>query len=118
MRLFSCDHCDQVVHFDNRQCVRCGYRLGFGADRLDMYALEPAGEPNWTVDGENRTVRFCANAGLERSISASTRPSVAADPDRKRRRSEIRQDEGAEMRAGACMAILSEMNTMVTKRRW
>ena len=65
MRLFSCDHCDQVVHFDNRQCVRCGYRLGFGADRLDMYALEPAGEPNWTVDGESRTVRFCANAGLD-----------------------------------------------------
>ncbi|WFU09753.1 putative zinc-binding metallopeptidase [Rhizobium sp. CB3090] len=65
MRLFACDHCGQPVHFDNRQCVRCGYQLGFVPERLAMYALEADG-PNWRLVGEpTRIVRFCANATLD-----------------------------------------------------
>lgn len=66
MRLFDCDHCGQSVHFDNRQCVRCGYRLGFVPDRLAMFSLEPAQEPNWHLVVEPaRSVRFCSNAALD-----------------------------------------------------
>jgi hypothetical protein len=66
MRLFDCDHCGQSVHFDNRQCVRCGYRLGFVPDRLAMFALEPDPEPNWRIVSEpSRSVRFCSNAALD-----------------------------------------------------
>ncbi|AVA20617.1 MULTISPECIES: putative zinc-binding metallopeptidase [unclassified Rhizobium] len=66
MRLFACDHCGQPVHFDNRQCVRCGYQLGFVPERLAMYALEADEVPNWRLVAEpTRIVRFCANATLD-----------------------------------------------------
>ncbi|MBB5571731.1 MULTISPECIES: zinc-binding metallopeptidase family protein [Rhizobium] len=65
MRLFACDHCGQPVHFDNRQCVRCGYQLGFVPERLAMYALEADGS-NWRLVADpTRLVRFCANAALD-----------------------------------------------------
>jgi len=66
MRLFTCDHCGQPVHFDNRQCVRCGHQLGFVPDRLAIYALEPDEGPSWHLVSEAaRHVRFCANAELD-----------------------------------------------------
>lgn len=66
MRLFTCDNCDQVIHFDNRLCVRCNHRLGFFASDLSMHALESRDEVNWQlVSDPNRLVRFCANAGLD-----------------------------------------------------
>ncbi|MBB3408707.1 hypothetical protein FHT87_002610 [Rhizobium sp. BK316] len=66
MRLFACDNCDQVIHFDNRQCVRCNHRLGFFAGDLSTHALESFDEANWQlVSDPNRLVRFCANAGLD-----------------------------------------------------
>ena len=66
MKLFACDNCDQVVHFDNRQCVRCNHRLGFLPGDLSMHALEPREETIWQlVSDPDREVRFCANAGLD-----------------------------------------------------
>ncbi|MBB3592220.1 hypothetical protein FHX08_002564 [Rhizobium sp. BK529] len=66
MRLFACDNCDQVIHFDNRQCVRCNHRLGFFAGDLSVHALESRDEVNWQlVSDPTRLVRFCANAGLD-----------------------------------------------------
>lgn len=66
MRLFACDNCDQVIHFDNRQCVRCNHRLGFFAGDLSMHALESRDEANWQlVSDPDRLVQFCANAGLD-----------------------------------------------------
>ncbi|WP_320199089.1 zinc-binding metallopeptidase family protein [Agrobacterium sp. rho-13.3] len=62
MQLFSCAACGQPVHFDNRSCVKCGHRLVFVPETLSMEALEPAGEPNWTlVSRPQKTIRFCAN---------------------------------------------------------
>ena len=66
MRLFACDNCDQVVHFDNRQCVRCNHRLGFLPEDLAMHALEPRDDLAWQlVARPERAVRFCSNAGLD-----------------------------------------------------
>lgn len=66
MKLFACDNCDQVVHFDNRRCVRCNHRLGFLPNDLSMHALEPQDERMWQlVARPQHKVRFCANAGLD-----------------------------------------------------
>ncbi|WP_064710920.1 zinc-binding metallopeptidase family protein [Rhizobium bangladeshense] len=66
MKLFACDNCDQVVHFDNRHCVRCNHRLGFLPGDLAMHALEPCEETVWQlVSNPDRRVRFCTNAGLD-----------------------------------------------------
>lgn len=62
MRLFSCAACGQPVHFDNRSCVKCGHRLVFVPETLSMEAVEPAGEPDWSLVADaSRKVRFCAN---------------------------------------------------------
>ncbi len=66
MRLFACDYCDQVVHFDNRDCVSCGHRLGFVPELMAMYALETAGEAQSQLVGMPSERRvFCSNAALD-----------------------------------------------------
>ncbi len=62
MRLFRCHHCHNPVHFDNRSCVNCGFRLGFSPDDMDMLALTPDGELFARVDRPQWTYRFCPNA--------------------------------------------------------
>lgn len=62
MQLFSCAACGQPVHFDNRSCVKCGHRLVFVPETLSMEAVEPAGDPNWSlVSNPDRQIRYCAN---------------------------------------------------------
>ncbi len=66
MKLFQCQCCGQVLHFENTTCLRCGRSLGYlpGNDR--MAAVEPDG-PQWQVaapDGgpaEDNRWRFCRN---------------------------------------------------------
>ncbi|MEY9098021.1 hypothetical protein ABIA24_000930 [Sinorhizobium fredii] len=66
MRLFSCDFCNQVVHFDNRQCISCGHRLGFDPELMAMYALESAGGTQWQLAGKPFETRvFCSNASVD-----------------------------------------------------
>jgi hypothetical protein len=65
MRLFRCDNCGNPIHFDNRVCLNCGFRLGFAPEALGMYALTPhEHDPMlWRrVDNPVRVYRFCANA--------------------------------------------------------
>ena len=63
MKRFRCQACDNVVHFENRTCGRCGHRLGYMPELGIVGALDPAGEPNWTAAGTDRAPRrFCANA--------------------------------------------------------
>jgi hypothetical protein len=63
MKLFRCQACDNIVYFENRDCGRCGRRLGYIPELEVIAALEPEVGQNWTplgVDGVLR--RFCANA--------------------------------------------------------
>lgn len=64
MRLFECDNCGQPIHFDNRNCVNCGHRLGFVPGQLTMHALaEDTDEGGWRlVSDPAERVFFCANA--------------------------------------------------------
>lgn len=79
MQLFSCAACGQPVHFDNRSCVKCGHRLVFVPESLSMEALEPAGDPNWSlVSDPSRQIRFCAN-----EVNDVCNWSVPADSDHK-----------------------------------
>jgi hypothetical protein len=40
LRVFSCDSCDQLVFFENADCLRCLHPLGFVLERRDLIALE------------------------------------------------------------------------------
>ena len=62
MRLFGCQNCGQVLFFDNRNCGRCGHRLGFVPTTRDLSALTVDG-PVWTALAEpGGKFRFCINA--------------------------------------------------------
>lgn len=79
MRLFTCAACGQPVHFDNRSCVQCGHRLVFVPETLSMEALEPAGDPDWSlVSNPSHKVRFCAN-----EVNDVCNWSVPAESDKK-----------------------------------
>ena len=40
MKIFHCDHCDQLVFFENTQCVSCGHLLAFLPDLAEIGSLE------------------------------------------------------------------------------
>lgn len=63
MKLFRCQACEQVLHFENTSCERCGHALGFLADSARLTALEPLGDGVFeTLAAPARRVRYCANA--------------------------------------------------------
>ncbi|AHE98734.1 zinc-binding metallopeptidase family protein [Thioalkalivibrio paradoxus] len=63
MQLYRCQSCGHRVYFENVVCTRCGHRLGFLPDRLQISALEPVGRNVFTAlaatDGTR--YRLCAN---------------------------------------------------------
>jgi len=62
MKLFQCQHCGQILYFENRACERCGHRLGFLPETATLSALEPDGEAWHALAEPRQTYRFCANA--------------------------------------------------------
>jgi len=66
MKLFSCAACQQVVHFENSQCTKCGHALAFLPDRSLLAAIEPVpGAPGIFValgpDAERARYKLCGN---------------------------------------------------------
>jgi len=63
MKLFYCQACEQVLHFENTRCERCGHALGFLADGAMLTALKPLADGVFeTLAQPARRVRHCANA--------------------------------------------------------
>ena len=62
MKLFGCQHCGQMLYFENTGCVRCGHRLGFLAETATLSALEPAGDAWRPLAATERPMKFCRNA--------------------------------------------------------
>jgi hypothetical protein len=67
MRLYTCDHCHSPIHFDNRVCGTCGYRLGFVTETLTLHAMamDYAGARWQVLHRTDASYRFCANASLD-----------------------------------------------------
>lgn len=65
MKLFRCQVCGNIIHFENRKCERCGHPLGYIPEFELLTALEAAGEGNWTPVELNGARRFCANADYD-----------------------------------------------------
>lgn len=68
MKIFHCDHCQQLVFFENIRCVKCGHDLAFLPDLAEIASLEPAGEQLWrspAPGAEGRTYRLCQNYRTE-----------------------------------------------------
>ena len=64
VKIFHCDHCQQLVFFENIRCVNCGHALAYLPDLEDMGSLDPVEGDRWRSPARaarDRTYRLCAN---------------------------------------------------------
>jgi hypothetical protein len=64
MKVFHCDHCGNLVFFENVRCVRCDHTLAYLPDLGIVGSLEPAGKGTWRCPSAlaaDRTYRLCDN---------------------------------------------------------
>jgi hypothetical protein len=64
MKVFHCDHCDQLVFFENTSCLNCGHVLAYLTDLSDLCSLEAVDNGLWKSqprNGVEQTRRLCAN---------------------------------------------------------
>ncbi len=69
MKIFHCDHCQNLVFFENTFCMKCGHSLAYLPDQGDMASLEAIGKELWTpgTPGLKGTAyRLCRNYSLEK----------------------------------------------------
>ena len=63
MKLFECQHCGQLLYFDNTRCERCGHVLGFLPHRTMLSALNAGSGGYWyPLASPDEPFNFCANA--------------------------------------------------------
>jgi hypothetical protein len=65
MKLFKCQHCGQIIYFENQKCEKCGHRLGYVPEAALLSALEPQDDSWRALATPNTTYRFCANAEFD-----------------------------------------------------
>lgn len=62
MKLFECQNCGQLIYFENTQCERCGFPLGFLPDVSRLTALKANGSGGYTpLADPAHSVSYCAN---------------------------------------------------------
>ncbi len=59
MKVFHCDHCGQLLFFENVACMRCGRALAFVPSASDLVSLDADGDAFRTRSGLR--VRLCEN---------------------------------------------------------
>lgn len=65
MRVFTCDHCGQVVFFGDDLCLRCQSPLGYDHDRGTVVALTDVGDGRLVdLSSATRTWQRCAGQRL------------------------------------------------------
>ena len=63
MKLFKCQHCGQLLYFENTRCERCGHELGFLSSQNDLLTLIRLDSQTFSdVRNQNNYYRYCANA--------------------------------------------------------
>lgn len=62
MKLFKCDNCGQLLHFENTRCENCASPLGFESTQLELYSLQVVEEGIVTLlKNPGIRYRYCAN---------------------------------------------------------
>jgi hypothetical protein len=64
MKVFECDHCGNLVFFENIKCVKCEHALGFLPEVLELTALDSKPGEAWqalTPLAQGQVFRKCDN---------------------------------------------------------
>ena len=63
MKLFKCQHCGQLLYFENTYCERCGHKLGFSGVTMELLTLDSEdGSIFRNIVEDGRQYRYCSNA--------------------------------------------------------
>jgi hypothetical protein len=62
MKLFRCDHCSNVLYFENTVCEQCGHALGYWHATNMLVSLEPEGDHFIAPALPGRRFVYCTNA--------------------------------------------------------
>jgi hypothetical protein len=62
MKLFKCQHCEQILYFENQTCVRCSRRLGYIPEIATLSALEFQDGAWRALAATDKLYRSCANS--------------------------------------------------------
>ncbi|MEO8758347.1 MAG: putative zinc-binding metallopeptidase [Devosia sp.] len=62
MKLFRCDHCSNVLYFENTVCEHCGHQLGYWPATNMLVSLEPEGKHFHAPALPSQQFVYCANA--------------------------------------------------------
>ena len=60
MKLFRCDHCGNVLYFENTVCENCGHALGYWHAANMLVSLEPEAEHLFGPNGMDLSLRPAA----------------------------------------------------------
>src|SRR5262245_38444875 len=61
MKVFHCDHCGNLLFFENIRCVRCGRALAYVPELMHLASLERDDGDRWVSAHLSRPVRLCEN---------------------------------------------------------
>ncbi len=62
MKLFRCDHCGNVLYFENTVCGQCGHALGYWHATNMLVSLEPDGDHFRAPPLPGQSFVYCANS--------------------------------------------------------
>jgi hypothetical protein len=66
MKLFECQHCGQLLYFENTRCERCGHVLGYLPDRENLATITGDGCGRWHALGDAEAAfGFCSNTAYD-----------------------------------------------------
>lgn len=62
MKLYTCSKCNNYLYFENTSCVKCGHKLGFDSDSLQLVTLvEDKAGVFHDIKNKKRRYKFCSN---------------------------------------------------------
>jgi hypothetical protein len=61
MRVFHCDHCGQLLFFENVNCLHCGRALAYVPEKHAVLSLDAHDAGRWTSPHAAGELRLCAN---------------------------------------------------------
>jgi hypothetical protein len=61
MKVFHCDHCGQLLFFENVTCMRCGRALAYVSALREMTSLDRGPDDQWRSPISAQPLRLCAN---------------------------------------------------------
>ena len=65
MKVFHCDHCQQLVFFENVSCVKCGRVLAYLPETDNVASFDPLEDGVWQSSSGN-SYRLCENYSKEK----------------------------------------------------